>query len=87
MDTTEMAVSLTVRELSNLMTQAVEQAMSGQTADQQEVMSVKEAAEHSRLSVSCVRSAIKTGKLKVTRVGRRVLIHREALDRFLRGGM
>ena len=47
--------------------------------------SVKEAAEQSSLSQRTIHSAIKQGKLKVMRVGRRVLITPSALEDFLNG--
>jgi excisionase family DNA binding protein len=47
--------------------------------------SVKVAAEECGLSERTIHSAIKQGRLKVMRVGRRVLITPTALDDYLHG--
>jgi excisionase family DNA binding protein len=46
-------------------------------------LSVKEAAEAARLSPSTIRLYIRKGQLAVNKVGRRVLINRTELERFL----
>ena len=46
----------------------------------------KEAVEATRLSRSTLASAVTTGDLKVVRHGRRVLIPRAELERFLKEG-
>jgi excisionase family DNA binding protein len=46
-------------------------------------LTVAEAADVSRLSVPTVRSLIRRGKLKGHRVGRRVVVKRAELERFL----
>ncbi len=85
----DMAVSLTVDQLMNLMTQAVEQAIIKSPAEQAglaEWMSVREASEYSRLAESTVRQAIRLGKLPARRRGRRVLIKRVELAAWLDRG-
>ena|SRR5688572_23939044 len=46
-------------------------------------MNVKEAAEAARISSSTIRLCIRKGQLSVNRVGRRVVISRTELERFL----
>lgn len=47
---------------------------------------LKEGSSVSKLSVSVLRRAIKAGKLKATRVGRRIVIPCDSLKRFLQTG-
>jgi excisionase family DNA binding protein len=47
---------------------------------------LKESSVSSKLSVSLLRRAIKAGKLKVTRVGRRIVIPCENLKQFVQSG-
>jgi hypothetical protein len=47
---------------------------------------VKEGAEASKVSVTELRRAIRAGKLKVSRIGRRIVIPAENLRRFVREG-
>jgi excisionase family DNA binding protein len=48
-------------------------------------ISVKTAAEQCGLSERTIHAAIKSGNLKVMRIGRRVLITPKALDDYLNG--
>jgi len=48
--------------------------------------SIKKAAELSDLSHWTLRKAISVGKLKALRVGRKLLISPQELERFLNGG-
>jgi len=47
---------------------------------------LKESSASSKLSVSLLRRAIKAGKLKVTRVGRRIVVPCENLKTFVQSG-
>lgn len=47
---------------------------------------LKESSAVSKLSISVLRRAIKAGKLKVTRVGRRIVIPCESLKTFVQNG-
>ena len=88
--TTELAVSLTVVQMNKLVEDAVANALRRTTElnpQAPEWMSVRDASEYSRLAQSTVRQAIRLGRLQSTKVGRRVLITRMALDKFLSGGM
>ena len=48
-------------------------------------LSVKEAAELARLAVSTIRLCIRKGELRGQKVGRRIIISRGELERFLAG--
>jgi excisionase family DNA binding protein len=48
--------------------------------------SIVEAAEYLRVSERFVREAIRRGRLRSFRAGRRVLLSRDDLDAFVRGG-
>ncbi len=90
----ELAVSLSVRELRALVRDEIIAALdsrSGSTArqvpgTQSPYLSVPEAAEAARISVSAVRQAIRAKQLAVCRAGRRVLVTRKALQDFLEKG-
>jgi excisionase family DNA binding protein len=47
---------------------------------------LKEGAALSKISVSVLRRAIKVGKLKATRIGRRIIIPSENLKKFVQEG-
>lgn len=47
---------------------------------------LKESSEVSKISVSVLRRAIKDGKLKATRIGRRIVIPCENLKKFVQLG-
>jgi len=52
-------------------------------ADAPQVLTIREAAQVLRLAENTVYAAIHRGELPARRVGRRLLIPREALERFL----
>ncbi len=92
----ELAVSLSVRELQALVKDAVVAALDSQSISpaqqvpgsnnsHQAVFSIKEAADYTRLSVSTLRAAIRKGELVSHKVGRRVLVRRADLEKFLNG--
>ncbi len=92
----ELAVSLSVRELRALVKDEIIAALDsrpGSTSRQvqgsnnshQTVFSIKEAADYTRLSVSTLRAAIRKGELVSHKVGRRVLVRRADLEKFLNG--
>jgi len=49
-------------------------------------LSIAEGAEYLRLSPSMLRKLIAKGRVQAHGVGRRRLVHRDDLDRFVRGG-
>jgi len=88
----EAAVTLTVGQLRALIREEIESAALGQndrgTGDPGALttrtnLTVKEAADIARLGISTIRLNISQGKLKAQKVGRRVLIKRSELERFL----
>ena len=48
--------------------------------------SVDEVSEQTSISKSYLRNAIRDGRLKVSRIGRRVIIRHDALEEFLKQG-
>jgi excisionase family DNA binding protein len=48
-----------------------------------ELLFLEEVAELTRARLSCVRFWVRTGKLPSLRPGRRVMVRREALEKFL----
>jgi len=84
------SVLLTVGQLRLLIREEVEKAMgtNGKAASSPEnapkpYLSVKEAADLSPLAPSTIRAYIRKGKLKAEKVGRRVIIKRTDLERFV----
>lgn len=54
-------------------------------SDARIALSVEQAAEATSLSKSHLRNEIKAGNLRASRVGKRVLIMRDVLERYIRG--
>ncbi len=85
--------ALSIDDLKELVRHEVQQAMLiGQAIStgkipgtQREVFTVKEAADYARLSVSTIRAAIQKRQLVAQKIGRRVLVRRIDLERFLTG--
>jgi len=67
-----------VREAMNLMTPAATQSVTDKS-----FLTVKQSAEFSGLSVSMIRLSIRRRELRAQRVGRRMLVKRPDLERFL----
>jgi len=53
---------------------------------EQMAFDLKEGSQVSKISVSLLRRAIKAGKLRVTRIGRRIVIPSENLKKFVQEG-
>ena len=90
MDDSSPSVTLSIGQLRLLVREEVERAIgsNGKAARSPEnahrvYLKVEEAANLSRLALSTIRAYIRQGKLKSQKVGRRVLIKRTDLERFL----
>lgn len=57
--------------------------MTKQTLQNRIAWSLAEVAEMTGLSIPFVRSQVKAGKLKITRIGRRIIVNRTALNEFV----
>lgn len=90
----KMAVQLTTQELRALVRSEITAALGkqlispasqvpGSNNSHQAVFSIKEAADYTRLSVSTLRAAIQKEELVSDKVGRRVLVKRIDLEKFL----
>ncbi len=87
----EMAVTLTVDQLRDIVRQEVTQAIRvGQAVGTSQVagvqspyLSVSEAAEYSHMAESTIRQAIRSGRLVAHKVGRRVLLKKSELQDFI----
>ena len=90
------SVTLTVGGLRKLVREEIKAVLAEQrnqpssqrstNADQPSAMpylSVKEAAELARIAISTIRLYIRKGKLRPQRVGRRIVISRGELEKFL----
>ena len=85
------AVTLTVGQLRELVRQEVERALCAgmQPAEVQPAapakpfLTIREAAELARIAPSTLRLYIRKGHLKPRKVGRRIIIARAELERFL----
>jgi len=88
---TNLAVTLTVVQLRALVREEVEAAIgSGRNLTQTQrphtskaYLTIKEAAELARISPSTIRLYVRKRKLRAQKVGRRVIIKRTDLERFL----
>ena len=80
----QLAVTLTVAELRQLIPEELKLAVSHPaTNGEKPYLTVKEASEVSGLGASTIRLAIRKRQLRAQRVGRRVLVKRLDLESFL----
>lgn len=83
-------VMLTVRQLQELIREEIQVAITNSSGDRASgdrhspYLTVKEAADIASLAPSTIRLFIRKGELKGLKVGRRVVIERAELERFLR---
>jgi len=78
-----LVVTLTVEQFQALVREQVQAVLRPTPVIDKPYLTVAEASEHTSLAPSTLRLAIRKGHLKANRVGRRVVISRANLDRFI----
>ena len=90
MDDSSPSVTLSIGQLRLLVREEIERAIgsNGKAAKccenaTRDYLNVEEAADLARVATSTIRAYIRKGKLKAEKVGRRVIIKRTDLERFV----
>lgn len=72
-----------IRSIRQAVREEIQAVVRNGSAEQNPYLTIKEAAETSCLAISTIRLYIRKGKLRAHRIGRRVVVKREDLQKFV----